>query len=137
EAQREAANALHRVGTIQWKLGRLEQALADLRQASARLEELHAAASPSPTLRHDLARARCSFSGLLDDRGQMAEAERLARLAVAAGQELVAEFPAEGSYRHTLATSHNRLGIVLIRTGRRPLAEAEYRASLAQWPALA
>lgn len=62
--------------------------------------------------------------------GHIQEDESTYRKVLQLKQELAADFPTVPQYRQELATSHNNLGLLLVKLGKQAKAEAAYRDAL-------
>jgi serine/threonine protein kinase len=128
--RKRLAAAAFRVGEIENRLGRRQQAAAVLRQARDLYTQLTA---QFPTvLDYREARANCHLElgislvelGIWDE----AEAEYAAALAIL--EQLAAEFPKVPKYRMELANSHADKGTRLMRMRKWDQAAAEWRAAI-------
>jgi serine/threonine-protein kinase len=127
---RTAAAAL-RVGKIEERLGRTEQAVVAFQMARDGYAKLAADAPAVPEYRQELANSHHYLGNVLRDLGKRAPAEEQYRQALAIRQKLAAEFPAVPAYRQKLAGSHNNLGMLLADPGKAPEAQKQYRNALA------
>jgi serine/threonine protein kinase len=131
QSRARTAQAAHRVGTIEYRLGRKAEAAAAFRQARDGFEQLAADFPAVPLYRHGLAISHNNLGLLLADLGKGAEAERAYRQALALFEKLAADFHAVPLYRQHLASSHNNLGNLLADLGR----GRRRRSSIARpWP---
>jgi tetratricopeptide (TPR) repeat protein len=131
------AKAAHRVGTIEYRLGRKAEAAAAFRQALQIREQLAADFPGVPSYRQDLAKSHNNLGNLLAGLGKRPEAEQQYLLALALQEKLAADFPAVPAYGQELAASHHNLGLLLVGQGKRPEAEQQYRKALALYEKLA
>jgi eukaryotic-like serine/threonine-protein kinase len=126
----KTAQAYHRVGMIQQKLGQSQEAEAAFRQAMTILEKLLAAAPATPEYRGELAATHDSLGAFLIFDGHQIEAEPLYRRAIALREDLMAESPSEPRYLSGLAVSYTNLGALLFETGRLQDAEPLFRRAI-------
>jgi tetratricopeptide (TPR) repeat protein len=131
------AEAAFRVGMIESRLGRKEEAAAAFRIARDGSASLAADFPAVPDYRKDLAASHNNLGLLLADLGQRAAAAEQYRKALAIDEKLAADFPAVPDYRRDLAKSHNNLGLLLADLGQRAAAEEQYRKALAIFEKLA
>ncbi len=124
--QAEQARAYHRLGTVQFRTGAIEAALADFRQARAILELLVAAPGGSAH-REALVAAQGAVGMALKELGHLAEAEADCRQALARAEEFAAEAPGDPRRRAATARAAGCLATVLDRMGKTVDAEAAYR----------
>ena len=125
------ARAAHRVGMIEYRLGRKEASTAAFRIARDGYASLAAEFPVVRAYRHSLAGSHNNLGNLLGGLGQGAAAEEQYRKALAIQEKLAAEFPAVPACRQALAASHNNLGNLLAGLGQRAAAEEQYRKALA------
>jgi serine/threonine protein kinase len=130
-AQARTAKAAFRVGLIESRLGRMEEAVAAVRQARDGFEKLTAEFPAVPEYRQELAGNHYNLGIYLADLGKWAEAEQQYRRALTLQEKLAADFPAVPPYRRDLAASHNGLGVLLAGLGKRTEAEQQYQQALA------
>jgi tetratricopeptide (TPR) repeat protein len=126
-----AAAAAHRVGTLEYNLGRRPEAVATLREARDGYARLVADSPAVPEYRQRLADAHNDLGLWLIELGKPTEAEEQIRRARAIHGELAAEFPAALAHRRDLAAGHNNLGVVLGYQGKRREAVEEHRKAIA------
>jgi serine/threonine protein kinase/tetratricopeptide (TPR) repeat protein len=113
QTRARAAKAAYRVGLIQARLGRREEAAAAIGQARDEFAKL-AAEFPAPaTFREELATCHFQLGVLLRHLGKHGEARRACEAAMALWEKLAAAFPAEAPYRQKIAWSHNSQGNLL------------------------
>ncbi len=93
--------------------------------------------SPDPQVRLEAARAGMRVGGIRSRLGQTVAAEQADRQALEILRRLVADQPAEPTYREALAEAHRVLGDVLRTEERRPECEREIKEAAALWDALA
>ena len=125
------AAAARRVGSIEYRLGRIAEAEAACRLALGGYAKLAEVFPAVPEYRDNLARIHTSLGLLLKDLAKRPEAEEHFRNAVAIDEKLTDEFPAVPEYRNGLARSHNYLGLLLKDSGKWPEAEEQHRKALA------
>ncbi len=122
----EQARAYHRLGTVRFRTGALEAALADFRQAKAILERL--VASPGGSAhREALVAAQEATGRALKELGRLAEAEAECRQALTRSEEFATAAPGDPRWRAATARAGGALATVLDRTGKTADAETEYR----------
>jgi serine/threonine protein kinase/tetratricopeptide (TPR) repeat protein len=127
----KTANAYHRVGAIQGKLGRHSEAEAAYRRAMAIIEQLVAEEPLSHDYRRDLARIQANLGELLRHMGLTAEGEQLLRSAIASWGKLVGERPSVSQYQHELAQDNITLGRLLLESGERAEAASLFHQAIA------
>ena len=116
------AAAARRVGMIEGRLGRFDEAAAAFQLARDGYATLATDFAAAPGYRLELARNHKSLGDALADRGKSAESEREQHKALAIYERLAAEFPDVPEYRRELALGDNSLAILsreLGNTGRR------------------
>ncbi len=121
------AAAAHRVGFIEYRLGRTAEAAAAYRLALDGYAKLAAEFPAVPEYRHDLAGSHTQPGASADRPGEAAGGGGAVSEALAIQEKLAADFPAVPEYRQDLARSHNNLGLLLAGLGKRPEAEEQYR----------
>jgi eukaryotic-like serine/threonine-protein kinase len=84
-----------------------------------------------------LRNAHLNRAGALTNLKRRAEAVQDWDQALAIGEKLADEFPAEPEYREQLARGHTAKGVLLIELGKRSEAESAFRQALAIWKKLA
>jgi serine/threonine protein kinase/Tfp pilus assembly protein PilF len=129
-ARKRLADAAWRVGLIEARLGRPEQAAVVCRQARDLYSHL---ATEFPLLveyRQRLATCHIDLGRALTELGKAIQAEREHRAAKSVFEELVRESRGVRAYRQGLAASQINLGDVLADMGKREQAENELRAAL-------
>jgi serine/threonine protein kinase/Tfp pilus assembly protein PilF len=124
------AAAGERVGLIERRLGRREEAGAAFRMARDGYARLATDFPAVPEYRHQLGRNRSHLGEVLQDLGKRSEAEDEHRQALGIQEKLVGDFPTVPEYRQLLAKNHNFLGILLQDLGQRSEAEGEYRKAI-------
>jgi serine/threonine protein kinase/Flp pilus assembly protein TadD len=130
ELRKETSRAYLRVGAIQQKLGRHQEAENSFRHANALLAALVFQYPDDPAHRRDLARSRHALAALLYTTGHLADAEEENRLALDYRQRLVNEAPGDLGARFELAASYRALGRVLAQRNRGRDAEQAYRKAI-------
>jgi serine/threonine protein kinase/tetratricopeptide (TPR) repeat protein len=129
-ARQRLAAAAFRVGMIEERLGRDEEAVAMFQQARDLYARLTAEFPTVREYRRDLADSHGELANLLRNVGKAKQAATEYRAAVALKKNLVSAFPADVKYRWSLATSRNNLGLLLlIDLGEPAQGEAELRAA--------
>jgi serine/threonine protein kinase len=131
QARARTAQAAHRVGMIECRLGRMEEAVAAFRLARDGFAQLVADSPAVREYRHELARSHGWLGIVLSHLGKRPEAEQECRRALALLERLAADSPAVPLYRQKLAVSHNCLGLLLADLGKRAEAERQLRRALA------
>jgi eukaryotic-like serine/threonine-protein kinase len=127
----KTAQAFHRVGMIQYKLSRFEEAEAAYRREMAILERLVSDLPFEKQYRVGLAVGLQELGGVLRETGRRAEAEQPFRRAIALQERLVAESPSEPECLNDLARSQSGLALVLWDTKRWDEAERTWRQTIA------
>ena len=130
QTRARVAQAAYRVGYIEVRLGRKEQAIAAFQMARDAYRKLAADFPALPAYRRELARSHNSLGGLLGDLGKRTEAGEQYRQALAIQEKLAADFPTVPDYWQELARSHYNLGILLDQSGNRTEAEEHHRQAL-------
>jgi serine/threonine protein kinase/Tfp pilus assembly protein PilF len=125
------ADAAFRVGLIESRLGRNEQAVGAFRMARDGYMRLTTEFPGVPAYRQGLAGSHGGLGSLLADLGKPSQAEEEYRKGLAIEEKLAAELPAVPEYRDGLAIIHNNLGNLLADLGRRSESEEVYRKALA------
>jgi tetratricopeptide (TPR) repeat protein len=131
--QHEAARAHRRVGDVQARLGRTEEAEAAWTKAVDLLERLVAEFPDRLPYRRELAEACGAAGGPDDRRPDTPDTERRLRRAVELGEGLVAEEPGPPGHPATLARARGRLGGWLLRHDREAEAKVELERAIALW----
>jgi serine/threonine protein kinase/tetratricopeptide (TPR) repeat protein len=131
------AQAAFRVGQIEDRLGRMDQAAAAFVQARDSYEKLAAEFPAAPAYRQDLAQCHNNLGILLQQMGNPPAAEEQHRKALALRDKLAAEFPDVPAYNREWAHSHANLGMLLAGLGKQPEAEEEFRKALGLFEKLA
>jgi tetratricopeptide (TPR) repeat protein len=129
-SRRRIAAAAFRVGRIEDRLGRPEEAAAAFRQSLQMYEALAAADPAAPGYRASIAGCHNSLGNELSNLGRKAEAEAHYREALALAERLAAERKGEIEHRRTAANAHYSLGILLNESGRRVEARDHLRRAL-------
>jgi serine/threonine protein kinase/Tfp pilus assembly protein PilF len=129
-ARKRIAGVAYRVGEIEYRLGRKDEAAALFRQARDLYAQLVREFPAVAAYRFDLARSRINLGLLLADLGRWQQAETEYRAALDLWSKLATDFPAEPRHRHYLAYGHNNLGLLLMNLGQWDRAETELRATL-------
>jgi eukaryotic-like serine/threonine-protein kinase len=130
------AEAANRVGLIESRLGRMEEAAAAFRIARDRFASLAVDFSAVPAYRSALARSHNCLGIVHAGLGESAAAEEQYRKGLAVAEKLAADFPAVPDYGRRLAVTHNGLGALLAGLGQGPAAEEQHREALAIWEKL-
>jgi tetratricopeptide (TPR) repeat protein len=125
-----SANAAYRVGLIEDRLGRIEQAIVAFRMARDGYQGLAAEFPAVPSYRMELAKNHTSLGHALEVGGNPVEAQEQYRSALVIQKRLTADLPVTPEYRRDLVITHNNLGNLLARTGNTAEAEEKYRAGL-------
>jgi len=126
----QTAQAAHRVGLIEYRLGHLSEAATAMRQACRAFEALVANFPQEPVHRQNLATNHHNLGLVLRDLGQETDAEKEIREALKVQEALAGERPDNASYRYDIAKSHNNLGGLLNGLNRREEAEEEYHRAM-------
>jgi len=131
EASRaRTAAAAFRVGMIEHRLGRNEQAVVAFQKALGGLATLSTDFPARPEYRNKLASCHDSLGNALDELGKSSEALEESRKAVAIREKLAADFPKVPMYRSDLCIHLNNLGNHLDRLGKYSEAKAEQRKAI-------
>jgi tetratricopeptide (TPR) repeat protein len=125
------AEEAYRVGFIESRLGRKEEAVTAFLQARDGYAELAAEFPAVPQYRISLARSHNFLGMMLADLGKPREAERQFRQALDLQEKLTAEFLAVPQHQQFLARIHNNLGGLMYRLGKQSEAEKHFRQALA------
>jgi tetratricopeptide (TPR) repeat protein/tRNA A-37 threonylcarbamoyl transferase component Bud32 len=137
EYRRKLMRSLSQRAVIWHDLGRGEQAVEALRDL-VRMQRDLVAASADPDDLSDLGRNLTVLGGMLDRRGEVADAEAVSREAVAIHEKLIGEQPARVSVLLIRANkARANLGVVLDRSDRHDEAEQTYRDALTSLARLA
>jgi serine/threonine protein kinase/tetratricopeptide (TPR) repeat protein len=126
-----SADAARRVGLIEWRLGRMEEAAAAFRQARDELAKLAVKFPDVPPNRSRLSANHHDLGIVLTALAQHREALQSFQAARKIREELVKEFPAVPKYRHWLAQTHEGLGSLFDDLDRDEEALNASRAALA------
>jgi serine/threonine protein kinase/tetratricopeptide (TPR) repeat protein len=129
-AQKRLADAAWRVGLIETRLGRPEQAALVYRKAGDLYGQLAKEFPLVAEYRNRLAASRINLGVELAQLGKQIQAEREHRAAKSLFEKLVKESPGVRAYRQGLAGSQVNLADVLADMGKREQAEKELRAAL-------
>jgi tetratricopeptide (TPR) repeat protein/tRNA A-37 threonylcarbamoyl transferase component Bud32 len=129
KARDRAAKAAHRVGMIEYRLGRNAEASAAFEQ-SLREHTALAAAYPDPEYPHNLAVAHNNLGLIYKDQGRWKLAEEHYRKGLAVCERMVTAHPSAKLPRDMAATLHNNLGSWKAAIGDRLAAEREYGVTL-------
>jgi serine/threonine protein kinase/tetratricopeptide (TPR) repeat protein len=113
----------------QVELGAREKAF--LRKAQKLFEEFARSQGDTEQARRDRADGAFRVARVRRPLGELKEAEKALRDALAVRRQLAADFPPVPEYRDDLAATYFDLGLVLLPMGRIPDAEAAYREALA------
>jgi eukaryotic-like serine/threonine-protein kinase len=125
------AIAYRRIGAIEKKLGRLDEAEIAFRRAITIDEKLLAGAPSLHAYCDELATSDGSLAVLLVQVGRENEAEPIFRRVITLQERLVAEPHSDPDDRNELATSCNNLASLLFETGRAQEAEPLFRRTIA------
>jgi serine/threonine protein kinase/tetratricopeptide (TPR) repeat protein len=131
QTRARTAKAAYRVGMIEHKLGRKEQAINALQSALDEYRKLADDFPAGPGYREELANSHNSLAGPLYELGKLAEAENQSRQALALRAKLAADFPSEPAHRRHLGHTHTNLALVLIDQEKRVEVEEHYRQAVA------
>jgi serine/threonine protein kinase/tetratricopeptide (TPR) repeat protein len=107
--RKRVAAAAFRVGEIESRLGREEEAAAAYRMARDGYAALAGDFPQVPGYRGEQARSHIKLGNMLSNLGKGAEAEAEYRQALTLSEKLVADLPDVPLYRHLLAKSHGNL----------------------------
>ncbi len=130
-ARARTAAAAFRVGLIEYRLGRPEQAVAAFQTACAGYSALSTEFPASTEYRRQLAGSLNNLGILLAELGKRAEAETQFRQGLAIQEKLAADFDGMAAYRKDVALSHNNLGFLLAGFGKATDALEQYRRAVA------
>ena len=111
QTRERAASAAAKVGDIEYRLGRLEQAVAARRMACDGFTALAADYPVWARYRNVQAHTHSSLGGILFRLGRQEEAEEEFRKALLLQEKLVADYPDTPGYWDTLATIHHNLAL--------------------------
>jgi tetratricopeptide (TPR) repeat protein len=137
QTRSRTANAAFRVGMIEYRLGRKDEAVAAFRSAQAGYERLAADFPAAPAYRQKRADSLNRLGIMLETLGRRADAREQFKEAIALLERLAAEAPDVPGYRNDLANSHGNLGRLLKELGERPEAEKQLRKAVALQEVLA
>ena len=130
KSRARTANAAMRIAAIEYRLGRVTEAVAAI-QAALPIYEALAYASPAMLeYRHNLALCHNKLGQLLMKLGRWLEAETQFDKARAISEALAAAFPAVPEFQRSLANDHNSLAIRFQSMGRWEEAERHSRNAL-------
>jgi serine/threonine protein kinase/Tfp pilus assembly protein PilF len=124
------ANAYRRVGDIELRLGRPDQAKTSYHQAIALLENLPSETRTVPEYRYQRAYSLNRLGMLLMNVDRLPEAERAFSEALAIWNDLVKDYPTRPIYRREQIRYHYVLGVLSHAIGRLAEAEAAFRQAL-------
>jgi serine/threonine protein kinase/tetratricopeptide (TPR) repeat protein len=124
------AEGWSRVGMLRYKLGELEAAAADYREAIRLQKKLILEFPDLPAGRQELAVSHNNLGMLLKDLGKHAEALEQHRQALDLRNALVVEFPGVARHRQDLAQSHNNLGVLFLDLNQRAEAQEHFGQAL-------
>jgi serine/threonine protein kinase/Tfp pilus assembly protein PilF len=124
------AHAASRLGLIEARLGRKEQAIASFRTAQKGFAQLVADFPLTVAYRWSLGGVHNDLAILHNDLGKVIEAEKHYIQAMRIQRQLVAEEPCIIEYQKNLAMTCHNLGLLFIGSGRIREAEEAYRVSL-------
>jgi tetratricopeptide (TPR) repeat protein/tRNA A-37 threonylcarbamoyl transferase component Bud32 len=108
-----------------------EAETAFLHKVQRLFEEFAQSQGNSESARRDRASGLFRLASIRERLGDLREAEKVGRQALALFQQLAADFPDNPKYRQHTARSYNNLGKVLVGTGRIKEAEAAWREAVA------
>ncbi len=129
-ARARHARAAYRVGLIESRLGRKEEAMVAFRLALNGSAALATDYPAVPDYRSSLATSHGNLGILLQDLGQKTAAEEQYKKALAIDEKLAADFPTVVQYREGLALSHYYLGRLFDDLGREVAAEEQLRKGM-------
>jgi tetratricopeptide (TPR) repeat protein len=125
------ARAAHRVGLIEFQLGRRTQAVAAFDRARGEYAELAADFPLTSAYRAGLARTHVNLGALASELGKCAEAEAQYRKGVTLFERATAEAPQVPGDHADLARAYKNLGVVRQGYGRHDESEDLHRKSVA------
>jgi serine/threonine protein kinase/Flp pilus assembly protein TadD len=126
----KTAQAYHRVGIMQEKLGSYSEAEAAYRRAMAQLQQLVAGQPFVPEHQSELATILGHLGDLLRQLDQNAEAEELIRGAIALHEKLASDSSRVPQHRSAVAFNQIYLAILLGKVGRLGESEHSYRRAI-------
>jgi tetratricopeptide (TPR) repeat protein len=124
------AAAAFRVGMIEDRLGRREEAVTAFHAALQAYEKLAAESPATAEYRRELANCHNNLGNELSDLGRKGEAEGYYRESLAIRVQLSTDFPLVAEYRRERSASHNNLGLLLTASGRKPDARDQLQQAL-------
>jgi tetratricopeptide (TPR) repeat protein len=131
-SRKRIASAAVRVGAIEDRLGRREEAATAFRAALQMYETLASEDPTSVQYRRDQADCHNNLGNGFTELRRNDEAEWHFRQALAIREKLVAEEPLSAVYRRELGATHHNLGILLLGDfGRKPAAQEQFQLALA------
>jgi tetratricopeptide (TPR) repeat protein len=131
-SRKRIASAAVRVGEIEDRLGRREEAATAFRAALQMYEILASEDPTSVQYRRDQADCHNNLGNGFTELRRNDEAEWHFRQALAIREKLVAEEPLSAAYRRELGTTHHNLGILLLGDfGRKPAAQEQFQLAFA------
>lgn len=125
------AQATHRVGTIESRLGRIGEGATAFGQARDEYAKLAAEFPAVLEYRAKLASSHANLGNVLMELGQWKEAADQYRESILINKKFVAEFAAVPDYRSKLASGHTNLGLLLTKLGNRVEAAEQFQKALA------
>jgi eukaryotic-like serine/threonine-protein kinase len=131
QSRARTAAAARRVGDIEGRLGRYEQAVAALKIARDGYATLASDFPAVPQYRNDLAVSHNKLGLALFDFGKRSEAEGECRQATTIQETLAAEFPNVRLYQQNAAAYHNNVGRVLRDLGKQSEGAEALRRGIA------
>lgn len=130
QLRHQTANALRRVGDLQYQLGSLAESEVAFREATQMLADLVREQPRQLSLRYDEAMAWKGLGITLANLRRFTESEAAYRKAGQLAEALVARDPAVPDYRRLLGDALNNLGLRLIAQSRYAEAEECYRRAI-------
>jgi serine/threonine protein kinase/tetratricopeptide (TPR) repeat protein len=124
------AAAAYRVGRIERRLGREEEASGAFQMARDGYATLAKDFPGVAAYRHDLGDSHIKHGFALRELGKRSEAEKEYRQAITIYESLVIDFPSVTGYRSNVAGGHNNLGTLLNDLGKHSEAEGEHRQAI-------
>jgi tetratricopeptide (TPR) repeat protein/tRNA A-37 threonylcarbamoyl transferase component Bud32 len=130
EVRRQAAKARSRLGALQFRLNRPDDAAESLRTAIVALEQLRADFPEEADFRYELGLSQERLGQALSLAGRAREAEEALQQGIGLLEELAAAFPERAEYRVQLAETQEKLAGVLERLGQGNAAEKMYQQAI-------
>ncbi|MBX6312025.1 MAG: protein kinase, partial [Isosphaeraceae bacterium] len=128
--EQERGRALYRIGDIQQRLGRFQEAEAAYQRSINLLGTLAARRPDDPEIRHDLAYAWSRLGVLRTRKGAVRPAEDAFQKALGLQKKLVADAPLQARYRLALARTESGLADLLRQTEQTRAAEVWFRSAI-------